>query len=41
MLVSAPLAIFNHMKPGDLIPKPLYPTVHQALARAVKLAAKS
>ena len=41
ILVTAPLAIFNHMKPGDLIPKLLYPTVHQVVARIVELEAQS
>jgi malate dehydrogenase (oxaloacetate-decarboxylating) len=41
MLVSAALAIANYTKPGDLIPNPLDPTVHQVVARAVELTAKS
>ncbi len=41
MLVAAALAIANHTKPGDLIPNPLDPTVHQVVARAVELAAQS
>jgi malate dehydrogenase (oxaloacetate-decarboxylating) len=36
MLVAAALAIANHTKPGDLIPNPLDPTVHQVVARAVE-----
>ncbi|MFX3675039.1 MAG: NAD-dependent malic enzyme [Paenisporosarcina sp.] len=40
MLVAAATAIFNHTKPGDLIPNPLDPTVHQVVARAVELAAQ-
>ncbi|MBU0906016.1 MAG: NAD-dependent malic enzyme, partial [Firmicutes bacterium] len=39
MLVAAAQAIFNHTKPGDLIPNPLDPSVHQVVARAVELAA--
>jgi malate dehydrogenase (oxaloacetate-decarboxylating) len=40
MLVAAAQAIFNHTKPGDLIPNPLDPSVHQVVARAVELAAQ-
>lgn len=40
MLVAAATAIFNHTKPGDLIPNPLDPSVHQVVARAVELAAQ-
>lgn len=40
MLVAAATAIFNHTKPGDLIPNPLDPMVHQVVARAVELAAQ-
>ena len=40
MLVAAARAIANHTKPGDLIPNPLDPTVHQVVARAVEQAAQ-
>ncbi|PUB09838.1 hypothetical protein C8K15_12427 [Paenisporosarcina sp. OV554] len=30
-VAAAALAIANHTKPGDLIPNPLDPTVHQVL----------
>lgn len=40
MLVAAATAIFNHTKPGDLIPNPLDPEVHQVVARAVEMAAQ-
>lgn len=41
MLVAAARAIANHTKPGDLIPNPLDPSVHQVVARAVELAAQT
>jgi len=40
MLVAAAKAIVNHTKPGDLIPNPLDPMVHQVVARAVEQAAQ-
>jgi len=41
MLVAAAKAIANHTKPGDLIPNPLDPSVHQVVARAVEQAAQT
>ncbi|WP_026022988.1 NAD-dependent malic enzyme [Paenisporosarcina sp. TG20] len=40
MLVAAARALANHTKPGELIPNPLDPTVHQVVTRAVELAAQ-
>ncbi|MFJ5768240.1 NAD-dependent malic enzyme [Psychrobacillus sp. NPDC093180] len=39
MLIAAAQAIVGHTKPGELIPNPLDPTVHQLVARAVEEAA--
>ena len=36
MLIAAAQAIVGHTKPGELIPNPLDPTVHQLVARAVE-----
>lgn len=40
MLVAAATAIFNYTKPGELIPIPLDPVVHEVVAQAVELAAQ-
>ncbi len=40
MLVAAARAIADYTKPGDLIPNPLDPNVHQVVARAVEAAAQ-
>jgi len=39
MLIAAALAIVDTTKPGDLVPHPLDPNVHQNVAEAVELAA--
>lgn len=41
MLIAASLAIVEHTKPGELIPNPLDPTLHQLVARAVEEAANN